>query len=612
MSYANALNLLENPTGNRALSSGPAGLILEESQTTKTELEYLVGVTSPIQDQLNDTSITREGNTFNNANELVKLDGLGKIPSSAIPSVVQSDKAYFGILQSDSALNSIFAVGRYVSGSPDKIFEITDTASVQFFKPIQGNLIGNATSATTAGSATSFTGNLLGDVTGIQSSTVVSTVGAKTAVQISTSVNDTLAATNLNTISTIVKRDASGNFSAGTITASLSGNASTSTFAATAGQATNFTASLGGDVTGTQVATTVSFVNGQSAVSVSAATVLANAATSLNTAGAIVRRDPSGNFSANIITASLNGNAATATNAAQATLALSVATGSVTNNGLALMAANTVKANITVGNASPTDVALANFKGWLGNTSAGANPVGDFSISGNLAANVLSLSSGSSVPALNLTGSGNVLLTITSTGTIARSGATNAFLQGSADGDICIIQNDNVRSLLLGMASAVPNISIVAGRTDLTLPVTFPQTLAGAAVASAVKTLFEYDELYVHATALGGALAVASFNAAYVFRKNNIVTVILNPWGGVNATASATETFTTVLPARFRPALAQVQDTCSVTRNNLRLGLVRITSAGAVTFFGDETGGNFNNGQIAAFGGGKPITYSVT
>jgi hypothetical protein len=52
------------------------------------------------------------------------------------------------------------------------------------------------------------------------------------------------AATNANTASTIVKRDASGNFSAGTITATLSGNAST----ATALQ-TGRTISLTGDVT---------------------------------------------------------------------------------------------------------------------------------------------------------------------------------------------------------------------------------------------------------------------------------------------------------------------------------------------------------------------------
>ncbi|MDR3574555.1 MAG: hypothetical protein P4L50_11875, partial [Anaerolineaceae bacterium] len=54
------------------------------------------------------------------------------------------------------------------------------------------------------------------------------------------------AATALATPNTIVQRDASGNFSAGTITANVSGSA------------TSFTGSLAGDVTGTQGATTVS------------------------------------------------------------------------------------------------------------------------------------------------------------------------------------------------------------------------------------------------------------------------------------------------------------------------------------------------------------------
>ena len=96
------------------------------------------------------------------------------------------------------------------------------------------------------------------------------------------------AATNANTPSTIVKRDASGNFSAGTITASLSGNATSATTATTA---TNFTGSLAGDVTGTQSATVVSTVGGQTAANVAAATVLANAATNLDTANTIVKRD---------------------------------------------------------------------------------------------------------------------------------------------------------------------------------------------------------------------------------------------------------------------------------------------------------------------------------
>ena len=48
-------------------------------------------------------------------------------------------------------------------------------------------------------------------------------------------------ATNANTASTIVARDASGNFSAGTITASLSGNATTATTATSATSATTAT-----------------------------------------------------------------------------------------------------------------------------------------------------------------------------------------------------------------------------------------------------------------------------------------------------------------------------------------------------------------------------------
>lgn len=68
---------------------------------------------------------------------------------------------------------------------------------------------------------------LTGDVSATGPGTVaatVNTVGGETAADIATSVNDTQAATSSNTPSTIVKRDGSGNFSAGTITASLTGN----------------------------------------------------------------------------------------------------------------------------------------------------------------------------------------------------------------------------------------------------------------------------------------------------------------------------------------------------------------------------------------------------
>jgi len=82
----------------------------------------------------------------------------------------------------------------------------------------------SATSATTAGSATTattannFSGSLAGDVTGTQSATVVSTVGGVTAANVASGANAANAATSLNTASTIVMRDASGNFSAGSVT----------------------------------------------------------------------------------------------------------------------------------------------------------------------------------------------------------------------------------------------------------------------------------------------------------------------------------------------------------------------------------------------------------
>ncbi|MBY0553185.1 hypothetical protein K2P97_01565, partial [bacterium] len=58
-----------------------------------------------------------------------------------------------------------------------------------------------------------------GDLGGTFPNPSVATVGGRTAAQINTSVTDTLAATNANTASTIVKRDASGNIAVGTVSA---------------------------------------------------------------------------------------------------------------------------------------------------------------------------------------------------------------------------------------------------------------------------------------------------------------------------------------------------------------------------------------------------------
>jgi formylglycine-generating enzyme required for sulfatase activity len=189
-----------------------------------------------------------------------------------------------------------------------------------------------ATSATTAASATSFTGNLAGDVTGTQGVTVVGTVGGQSAANVASATAAANTANSANTPSAIVKRDASGNFSAGLITGSLSGNATSATSATTAATATNFSGTLAGDVIGTQGATVVTTVGGQGAANVASAAAVANAATSADTAGAIVKRDASGNFSAGAVTAaSFTGDGSGLTNVNATTL--------ITPQGMALIPA---------------------------------------------------------------------------------------------------------------------------------------------------------------------------------------------------------------------------------------------------------------------------------
>jgi len=112
---------------------------------------------------------------------------------------------------------------------------------------------------------------------------------------------------------TIVQRDANGNFSAGTITASLNGNASTATTASNSNELQGMTA------------------------------------TNANTPSTIVQRDANGNFSAGTITATLNGNASTASQLAKAqTIALTGAVaGSASFNGSAGITINTVPSTLS-------------------------------------------------------------------------------------------------------------------------------------------------------------------------------------------------------------------------------------------------------------------------
>lgn len=194
-------------------------------------------------------------------------------------------------------------------------------------------------------------------VAGLTTTGIIVRSGAGTAVTRSVAVSGTgLSITNAdgilgnptitsnassnNAANSIVARDSSGNFIAGTITASLSGNASTATALQTArtfaltgdvvATAVSFdgtgnislattiqpnSVALGTDTTGNYVASIASgsYITGGATGSEGAALTIAVDATTTNTASKVVARDASGNFAAGMITADLNGNAATAT-----------------------------------------------------------------------------------------------------------------------------------------------------------------------------------------------------------------------------------------------------------------------------------------------------------
>jgi hypothetical protein len=213
----------------------------------------------------------------NTASAIVARDASGNFSAGTITATLSGSATNFsGSLsgdvtgtQSATAISSATVTGKLITGFVSGAGTVAATDTVlQAIQKLDGNVAGKEPTITTlsaakgglATDASAFTGVVKASSGVFSASSVVNADISASAGIVDTKLatistagkvsNSATTATNANTASAIVARDASGNFSAGTITASLTGNCS--------GSAATFTGSLSGDVTGTQSATAIS------------------------------------------------------------------------------------------------------------------------------------------------------------------------------------------------------------------------------------------------------------------------------------------------------------------------------------------------------------------
>jgi hypothetical protein len=288
--------------------------------------------------------------------------------------VTTNGDIFFGITSITFAqINSaqVYSAGTGLNLSPATTFNISNTGvsantygSASTVPTIAVNAQGQITSA--SNTTIAISGSAVSGAISGQAGSVANALTAGTFLTSGGTFDGAAArtfavdATSANTASKVVARDASGDFSAGTITAALSGNATSATNIAggaanqipyqtgagttafiTAASGTNYVLNFNGStftwVAGTisgvplgsnlEALTAGSYLTSGGTFNGSTARTFAVDATDANTASKVVARDASGNFAAGTITAALSGNATTATSATSATTATNVAGG---------------------------------------------------------------------------------------------------------------------------------------------------------------------------------------------------------------------------------------------------------------------------------------------
>jgi hypothetical protein len=323
--------------------------------------------------------------------------------------------------------------------------------------------------------------------------------------------NSATTATSANTVNTIVARDGSGNFTAGTITAALTGNADTATKLSSTRTFTlsgNVTGTISSDLdTGFTISTSIAsgvvtsdmIANGTivdvdisanagivdtKLATISTAGKVSNSATtatSANTVNTIVARDGSGNFTAGTITAALTGNADTATKLSSSrTFAV---TGDITG---------TVSSDLTTGASIATSIAAGVIVDADVNASAG---IAFSKLAPLTSANILVGSSGNVATSVAVTGD----VTIGNTGVTAISAGVIVDADVSASAEIAVskLADGSARQLLETAADGVTvqwtdNID-VPGTLDVTGAAVFDSrvTINGTDITESARDIEE-------------------------------------------------------------------------------------------------------------------------
>lgn len=409
---------------------------------------------------------------------------------------------------------------------------------------------------TTQTTAASGSGTLAGDVTGPQATTLVALVGGVTAANVAAGANLANAATNVNTANTIVRRDGSGNFAAGTITAAGDLNLSATNASGSVGVinlgtsrvhsfgsanvfagtgAGNFTMT-GGNNTGIGNATLAASTGGGQNTATGSIALAANTAGGQNTASgyaAMQVNQSGGNNSAlgaNALSALVSGNFNTATGAA----ALANLGGSSSNN-------------VGIGYAAGSNLTLGNGNIYLGNpgvtTESNMIRIGDSSLQTKaFIAGIRSVTPGVNDASLVVIDSNGQLGT-TSTLPLAAK-AKNTLVVSATGGDFTTISaaltsmTDNTASnryvIYVGPGTYTEQVTMkpyvdIQGAGELATKITFtgfPGVSSGTVLGASNAEL-----RFLTVECIGGSNAIAVYNNGVSPRLNH-VTAIASGGGG--------------------------------------------------------------------------------